>query len=219
MIGISDLPPDTIVKIFEKLEDMKQVARMGSGEARLSLYQLTAFVKSPVSSQVRSLSLYIYIYIYGLSLFSSFLVQISSAFTLFRIEYLSLFSCIIEPSVLVDLNNPSTLPILKHLILNYVHNLSSNPGSFTSILKRRDLLSIELRHCYRVINQDLMKIPNYLTNLRVLNLSEINMLDDSVVQCLVNLKCVSDNGICSLINNESVLQMLSNQFLFLSISE
>ncbi|KAK6058742.1 hypothetical protein COOONC_03682 [Cooperia oncophora] len=117
-----------------------------------------------------------------------------------------------------DLASPSTMPHLRHLNLDYVHNLSSNSRSFQHILHRKELINLEVRHCNGLSNVDLMRISDFLVNLRVLNLSEIKFLNDIVLRSIALLKClvelfiaftaVSDDGIGSLAQTESQIVLL-----------
>ncbi|VDM68047.1 unnamed protein product [Strongylus vulgaris] len=117
-----------------------------------------------------------------------------------------------------DLAHPGTLPELRELNLDYVHNLSSNSKSFQHILQKRHLIKLEVRHCNGISNADLIKVPDFLVNLQVLNLSEIKYLNDVVMKSISFLKrlvelfvaftSVSDGGIHSLVENCSTLRLL-----------
>ena len=53
------------------------------------------------------------------------------------LETLSLEGCIIDCNFLASLSQRNVLPRLKHLDLNYVHNLSSYSSSFEAVLMKR----------------------------------------------------------------------------------
>lgn len=52
----------------------------------------------------------------------------------------------------------------------------------------QDLVRLEVRHCNGLSNRDLMKISDFLVNLRVLNVSEIKFLNDNVLKSIARLK-------------------------------
>ncbi|RCN31516.1 hypothetical protein ANCCAN_22692 [Ancylostoma caninum] len=105
-----------------------------------------------------------------------------------NLERLCLTGSIIGYCALDDLAHPGTLPALRELNLDYVHNLSSNSRSFRYILQRKDLTKLEVRHCNGISNVDLMGISDFLVNLRILNLSEIKFLNDAVIKSIAYLK-------------------------------
>ncbi|WKX95000.1 hypothetical protein Q1695_011894 [Nippostrongylus brasiliensis] len=134
------------------------------------------------------------------------------------VERLCLKGSIIGYCAMDDLAHPATLPQLRHLNLDYVHNLSSNSKGFQYILQRKELLQLEIRHCNGLSNVDLVRISDHLVNLRILNVSEIKSLNDTVLNSIALLKClvqlflaftaVSDEGICNLVKTKSKLVLL-----------
>ncbi|ETN71787.1 hypothetical protein NECAME_14089 [Necator americanus] len=134
------------------------------------------------------------------------------------LERLCLSGSIIGYCAMDDLAHPGTLPALRELDLDYVHNLSSNSKSFQYILQRKDLIQLQVRHCNGISNIDLMRISDFLVNLRVLNVSEIRFLNDTVIKSIAFLKslvelfiaftAISDEGIHSLVQTESKLVLL-----------
>ncbi|KAL6735467.1 hypothetical protein Aduo_005908 [Ancylostoma duodenale] len=214
-----------------------------SGDSRLNLRQLTAFAKSPLAAKVVSLSLEGYIVrtarMYSHSTITNHVLSLMGrkmeklrsltienanisniAFKCMpkNLERLCLTGSIIGYCALDDLAHPGTLPALRELNLDYVHNLSSNSRSFRYILQRKDLIKLEVRHCNGISNVDLMGISDYLVNLRILNLSEIKFLNDAVIKSIAFLKSlvelliaftsVSDEGISCLVENNSKLVLL-----------
>ncbi|VDP07630.1 unnamed protein product [Heligmosomoides polygyrus] len=214
-----------------------------SGDSRLNLRQLTAFIKSPLSAKVVQLRLEGYVVrssrTYSLSTITNHaLVLMTRKMENLRsltienanisnvafkhmpksLERLCLTGSIIGYCAMDDLANPAVLPRLRHLNLDYVHNLSSNSKSFQYILRKGDLVRLEVRHCNGLSNRDLMKISDFLVNLRVLNVSEIKFLNDNVLKSIARLKCleelymaftgISDEGMHCLAQTESKLALL-----------
>ncbi|KIH65276.1 hypothetical protein ANCDUO_04405 [Ancylostoma duodenale] len=126
-----------------------------SGDSRLNLRQLTAFAKSPLAAKVVSLSLEGYIVrtarMYSHSTITNHVLSLMGrkmeklrsltienanisniAFKCMpkNLERLCLTGSIIGYCALDDLAHPGTLPALRELNLDYVHNLSSNSRSF-----------------------------------------------------------------------------------------
>ncbi|XGW09451.1 hypothetical protein V3C99_011613 [Haemonchus contortus] len=264
MGSLDTLPEHVILKILRNLGGPVNISRSGmisrrwyrmsrqdalwrrtefSGDSRLNLRQLTAFVKSPLATKVVHLSIEGYVVrsarTYSCSTVTNHVLTLMGrkmaklrsltienanisniAFKCIpkTIERLCLSGSIIGYCAMDDLAHPSTLPRLRYLNLDYVHNLSSNSKSFQYILRRKDLINLEVRHCNGLSNMDLMRISDCLVNLRVLNLSEIKFLNDTVMRSIASLRClvelfvaftaVSDEGISSLAQTESKLHLL-----------
>ncbi|KHJ96547.1 leucine Rich repeat-containing domain protein, partial [Oesophagostomum dentatum] len=213
------------------------------GDNRLNLRQLTAFIRSPLSAKVVYLSLEGYIVrtvkAYSTSTITNHVLSLMGrkmeklrslaiqnanisnvAFKCMpkSLERLCLTGSIIGYCAMDDLAHPGTLPELRELNLDYVHNLSSNSKSFQHILQKKELTHLEVRHCNGISNVDLSRIPDFLVNLQILNLSEIKYLNDPVLKSISRLKnlvelyiaftLVSDEGVRSLVNTTSKLVRL-----------
>jgi hypothetical protein len=91
------------------------------------------------------------------------------------LEFLGFEGCVVSLDFFGPLQDASVLANLKGMDLNYVHNLSSHSRhSIPGILSRRlEIRNLQLKHCFKISDEDLIRIPLRLTNLETLNVSDL----------------------------------------------
>lgn len=90
------------------------------------------------------------------------------------LEFLGFEGCVVSFDFFGPLSDPNLLRNLRGLDLNYCHNLSSlSRHSVPGILSRQQLTVLQLKHCFKISEEDLSLVPVRLSNLQTLNVSDL----------------------------------------------